>query len=80
VYRYLGDREAAPSIQRSPTVSPKIYLFGGLGKKPPFEDENGLYAFQTDTYHLEIAQEIRNRASTVKVMDFVVGERSEGGI
>jgi len=51
-----------------------------LGKKPPFEDENGLYAFQTDTYHLEIAQEIRNRASTVKVMDFVVGERSEGGI
>jgi hypothetical protein len=44
------------------------------------EDESSLDALQTETSHLAIAQDIRNRASTVNVMDVVVGSRSAGGI
>lgn len=35
-----------------------------------FDDEDGLYAYQSDPYHVGVAQEIRKRA-VVKVMDFV---------
>jgi hypothetical protein len=44
------------------------------------EDENGLDALQTDTSHLDIAPDIRNRTSTVNVMEVVMGSRSAGGI
>ena len=36
-----------------------------------FESEDGLYAYQQDPYHVTVAQEIRERVSGVKVMDFV---------
>jgi hypothetical protein len=36
-----------------------------------FENEDGLYAYQTDPYHVGVAQEIRKRVSGIRVMDFV---------
>ena len=36
-----------------------------------FEDEDALYAYQTDSYHVTVAQEIRKRVNGIKVMDFV---------
>jgi hypothetical protein len=36
-----------------------------------FESEDALYAYQQDTGHVTIAQEIRKRVSHIKVMDFV---------
>jgi hypothetical protein len=36
-----------------------------------FENEDGLYAYQHDPYHVSVAGEIRKRAANVKVMDFV---------
>jgi hypothetical protein len=36
-----------------------------------FEDEDALYGYQTDPYHVATAQEIRKRVSVVKVADFV---------
>ena len=36
-----------------------------------FDDEAGLYVYQQDPVHLEVAQEIRKRVSTLKVLDFV---------
>ncbi len=36
-----------------------------------FDDESALYAYQTDPYHVTVAQEIRKRVSGIKVMDFV---------
>jgi hypothetical protein len=36
-----------------------------------FDDEDALYAYQQDPYHVTVAQEIRKRVSTIKVMDFV---------
>src|SRR5262249_11436872 len=36
-----------------------------------FEDEDGLYFYQKDPYHVSVAGEIRKRASLVRVMDFV---------
>ena len=36
-----------------------------------FENEDGLYAYQTDPYHVTVAQEIRKRVTIIKVMDFV---------
>jgi hypothetical protein len=36
-----------------------------------FDDEDGLYAYQTDALHVTVAQEIRKRVSVIKVMDFV---------
>jgi Stress responsive A/B Barrel Domain len=38
-----------------------------------FEDEDKLYEFQTDRYHLEVGGDLRRRATTVKVMDFTAG-------
>ena len=38
-----------------------------------FEDEAGLYAYQTDPYHVTVAQEIRQRVTVIKVSDFVLG-------
>jgi len=42
-----------------------------------FENEDGLYAYQNDPYHLSVAQEIRKRTSAVKVVDFMTVERGE---
>jgi hypothetical protein len=36
-----------------------------------FDDEDGLYAYQTDPNHVTFAQELRKRVSVIKVMDFV---------
>jgi len=36
-----------------------------------FDDEDALYAYQQDAYHMTVAQEIRKRMTNVKVMDFV---------
>jgi hypothetical protein len=36
-----------------------------------FDDEDALYAYQTDPHHVTVAQEIRKRVSVIKVMDFV---------
>ncbi len=36
-----------------------------------FEDEEGLYSYQNDPFHVTVAQEIRKRVSGIKVMDFV---------
>jgi hypothetical protein len=36
-----------------------------------FENEDALYAYQADPYHVTVAQEIRKRVSVIKVMDFV---------
>jgi hypothetical protein len=37
-----------------------------------FEDETGLYAYQKDPLHVEVAREIRERVDRITVMDFVV--------
>ena len=36
-----------------------------------FDDEDGLEAYQSDPFHVVFAKEIRERASVVKVVDFV---------
>ena len=36
-----------------------------------FENEDALYAYQQDPYHVSVAQEIRKRVTAVKGMDFV---------
>ena len=36
-----------------------------------FEDEDALYAYQTDPAHVTVAQEIRKRVTLIKVADFV---------
>ena len=36
-----------------------------------FDDEDGLYVYQKDPFHVTFAQELRSRASAVRVMDFV---------
>jgi hypothetical protein len=36
-----------------------------------FDNEDGLYAYQKDPFHVLFAKEIRARASALKVMDFV---------
>ncbi|HEY2380349.1 MAG TPA: Dabb family protein [Terriglobia bacterium] len=36
-----------------------------------FENEDALYIYQQDPGHVAIAQEIRKRVSSIKVMDFV---------
>jgi hypothetical protein len=36
-----------------------------------FDGEDALYAYQTDPYHVAVAQEIRRRVAVIKVMDFV---------
>ena len=36
-----------------------------------FENEDALYAYQKDPKHVEIAQEIRKRATGTRVVDFV---------
>jgi hypothetical protein len=35
-----------------------------------FDDEAGLYVYQQDPVHLAVAAEIRQRVSTLKVLDF----------
>jgi len=35
-----------------------------------FENEDKLYEFQTDRYHLEVGSDLRRHATAVKVMDF----------
>jgi hypothetical protein len=50
---------------------PRLWTDWSWALTMQFENEDGLYAFQTDPHHLGIAQEIRKRLSTVKVMDFV---------
>ncbi len=35
-----------------------------------FDDEAGLYAYQKEPDHVGVAEEIRKRVSTIKVMDF----------
>ena len=35
-----------------------------------FDNEDALYAYQQDSYHVTVAQEIRERFSEIKVMDF----------
>src|SRR5688572_30780416 len=36
-----------------------------------FDNEDDLYAYQMDSFHVSVAQEIRKRVSSIKVMDFV---------
>jgi hypothetical protein len=36
-----------------------------------FDNEDALYVYQQDSYHVTVAQEIRKRVSAIKVMDFV---------
>lgn len=36
-----------------------------------FENEDGLYAYQQDAFHVTLAQEIRKRVSGTRVVDFV---------
>jgi hypothetical protein len=36
-----------------------------------FDDEAGLYEYQTNPYHVTVAQEIRKRVTVIKVSDFV---------
>jgi hypothetical protein len=35
-----------------------------------FDDEDGLYAYQQDPYHVTVAAEIRKRTTAAKVIDF----------
>ena len=37
-----------------------------------FDDEDGLYTYQHHPIHVNVAQEIRKRASGVKIVDFVI--------
>lgn len=39
-----------------------------------FQDEDGLYAYQKDPMHVEVAGEIRKRVSSIKVIDFVTSD------
>ena len=49
---------------------PRMWADWGWALSMEFDDENGLYAYQTDPHHVTVAQEIRKRVSMVKVMDF----------
>ncbi len=35
-----------------------------------FDDEEGLYAYQKEPYHVEVGREIRRHVSAITVMDF----------
>ena len=54
---------------------PRMWTDWSFALTMQFEDEDGLYAYQTDPQHVAIAQEIRKRVSLVKVMDFVPFEK-----
>ena len=41
-----------------------------------FDNEDALYAYQQDPYHVSVAQEIRKRVSGIKAMDFVSAAHS----
>jgi len=38
-----------------------------------FENEDKLYEFQTDRYHLEVGGDLRRNATAVRIMDFSAG-------
>lgn len=56
---------------REEWYKPRMAVDFGWAMTMEFEDENGLYAYQTDPYHVTVAQEIRKRVTIIKVMDFV---------
>ena len=39
-----------------------------------FDDEDGLYAYQKEPYHVEVGQEIRKHVSRISVMDFLISD------
>ena len=49
---------------------PRLWPEFGWALTMEFDDEAGLYAYQTDSYHVTVAQEIRKRVSVIKVSDF----------
>ena len=59
---------------REDWYKPRMAVDYGWCLSMEFEDEAGLYVYQTDPYHVGVAQEIRKRVSGVKVMDFVTQE------
>lgn len=56
---------------REEWYKPRMATDYGWALSMEFENEDGLYAYQTDPYHVTVAQEIRKRVSIIKVMDFV---------
>jgi hypothetical protein len=56
---------------REDWYKPRLASDYGWALTMEFDDEDGLYAYQQDPYHMNVAQEIRKRVSNIKVMDFV---------
>ena len=56
---------------REPWYKERIAADYGWTLSMEFDDEDGLYAYQNDPYHVRTAQEIRKRVSNIKVVDFV---------
>ena len=50
---------------------PRMCTDYGWAVTMEFEAEDGLYAYQQDPHHVTVAEEVRQRVSTIKVMDFV---------
>lgn len=56
---------------REEWYKPRLATDFEWGFSMEFEDEDALYAYQNDPYHVTVAQEIRKRVTSIKVMDFV---------
>ncbi len=39
-----------------------------------FDDEEGLYAYQKEPYHVEVGKEIRRHVNAITVMDFTTSD------
>ena len=56
---------------REEWYKPRISQEFGWSLTMEFDDEDGLYLYQQDPHHLFVGQEVRNRVTNIKVMDFV---------
>lgn len=56
---------------REEWYKPRMATDYGWAITMEFENEDGLYAYQTDSHHVFVAAEIRKRVAIIKVMDFV---------
>jgi hypothetical protein len=75
--RHLGDIPSAKRLAigtlldaRDPAYKSRIATDFKWSLTMEFDDEDGLYAYQKDPTHVAVAQEIRKRASEVKILDF----------
>lgn len=56
---------------REPSYKERMSPDFGWALSMEFDDEDALYAYQSNPFHVTVAGEIRKRVSLIKVTDFV---------